>query len=70
MISIHALFNLPEKKLRIKNKDVSKHQVFKTRHVLLKIYISTSKETVKLLLNIRIIPSSNKIKLFLQQFVN
>ena len=44
---------------------------FKTRHVLTIKYISASKETLKLLLNNRIIPSSNKIQLSQkQQFVN
>ena len=45
-------------------------KVFKTRHVFPIKDISTSKETLKLLLNIRIIPSSNKIKLLQQTFVH
>ena len=42
------------------------YQKFNTRYVLKKSYISASKETFQLLLNILIIRSSNKIKLFLK----
>ena len=40
---------------------------FKTRYVLAIKYISACKETLKLLLNIRIILFSNKIQLLLKQ---
>ena len=54
--------------------DVSKYQEFqnfKPRYVLVIKCISKSKETLKLLLNVRIILSSNKIQLLQkQQFVN
>ena len=47
------------------------NQNFKPRYVLTINYISKSKETLKLLLNIQIIVSSNKIQLLQkQQIVN
>ena len=50
---------------------VSKYQGFKPRYVLTIKFISKSKETFKLLLNIGIILSSHKIQLLQkQQFVN
>ena len=52
---------------------VSKHQGFqnlKSRYVLTIKYLSKSKETLKLLLNIQIVLSSNRIQLLQkQQFV-
>ena len=44
---------------------------FETHYVLTIKYISRSKETLKLLLNIRMILSSNKVQIIQkQQFVN
>ena len=63
IISTHFLFNLPQKKVLYKGEHVSKIRDFKTRLVLTMKYNSTSQKILKLLLNIQIVISSNKIRL-------
>ena len=67
MITTHFLFNLPEKKVLYKGEHVSKIRDFKTRFVLTMKFNSATEKILKLLLNIRIIISSNKIRLLQKQ---
>ena len=65
IITTHSLFNLPEKKITYKN-CISKYQEYQNLkpHYMLTIkHFLKSKENSKLLLNMRLILSSNKIKL-------